>query len=326
MRIVFMGTRDIAIPALQVLIEKAKQGWEIVAVVTQPDRPAGRSARPAMPPVKTLAAANGIPVLQPETLRDDSVLQTLRDLAPDVGIVASYAQLLPRRVLRLPPAGWLNIHPSLLPRHRGPSPVAASVLAGDAVTGVSIIKLVTAMDAGPIVEQVSIPVLPDDTTGSLTARLGDLGAQCLSTLLEDWVAGRITARPQDNAAATHSHLLRREDGLLDWNLPAAALERQVRAFDPWPGTFTLWEGRRLGIIGAQALSTPSAAPPGTVLGLDRVDQRPALLIATGSGQLAAFRLQLEGRKALAADEFVRGQRAITGSQFSLKESPSPPPG
>jgi len=260
--------------------------------------------------------ANGIPVFQPESWRDDAALQTLRDLAPDVGIVAGYAQLLPRRVLRLPPVGWLNIHPSLLPRHRGPSPVAASILAGDTVTGVSIIKLVSAMDAGPVVDQVRIPIRPDDTTGSLTARLADLGAKLLPTLLDRWVAGRITAQPQDNAAATYSRLLHRQDGLLDWNLPAAEVERHVRAYDPWPGTFTFWEDQRLSIIGALATSGPADAPPGAVLRVERVAQRPALIIATGSGQLAAFRLQLEGRKALDADEFVRGRREIVGNRLS----------
>jgi methionyl-tRNA formyltransferase len=314
-RIVFMGTRDLAVPALRVIIEQRDAGWDLVGVVTQPDRAMGRSKQPVAPPVKALAADAGIPVFQPETWRDEAAVELLRGLRPDVGVVAGYAQLLPRRVLRIPPAGWLNIHPSLLPRHRGPSPVAACILAGDAETGVSIIKLVSAMDAGPIVDQVRIPIRPDDTTATLTARLADLGAQRLPTVLDRWVAGSITARAQDDAAATYSRLLTRQDGLLDWTRPALDLERQVRAYDPWPGAYTLLEGRRLSVAAAQAVPTPSTTLPGTVLRLDSVAGRPALLIATGDAQLAAFRLQLEGRRELDAGEFVRGKAGTIGARL-----------
>lgn len=313
MRIVFMGTRDIAEPALCILLDGGVPGRAVIGVVTQPDRPAGRSKQPAASPVKSLAVAAGIPVLQPETWRDAAAIQVLRDWAPDVGVVASYAQLLPRSVLRVPTAGWLNIHPSLLPRHRGPSPVAASILAGDTVTGVSIIKLVAAMDAGPLIAQSEAPIAREDTTGSLTVRLGDLGAHMLSALLDDWVAGRLAPRPQEEEGASYSHRLSRQDGLLDWRLPAAQLARRVRAYDPWPGTFTFWQGRRLNIAGAGAIETPAALPAGTVLTLGQVGNRPALSIATGAGQLAAYRLQLEGRKELDADTFVRGQPGIIGS-------------
>jgi methionyl-tRNA formyltransferase len=314
-RIVFMGTRDLAVRALRVIIDRREAGWELVGVVTQPDRATGRSKQPVAPPVKALAAAAGIPVFQPETWRDEAAVELLRGLRPDVGVVAAYAQLLPRRVLRIPPAGWLNIHPSLLPRHRGPSPVAASILAGDRETGVSIIKLVPAMDAGPIVDQVRSPIRPDDTTATLTARLADLGAQRLPAVLDRWVAGSITPRAQDAAAATYSRLLTRQDGLLDWTRTAVELERQVRAYDPWPGTYTFLEGHRLSVAAAEAMPTPSSALPGTVLRLDRVAGRPALLIATGAGQLAAFRLQLEGRRELEAGEFVRGKAGTIGARL-----------
>lgn len=310
MRIIFMGTRDIAVPALRTLIGSGRPNWHVVAVVTQPDRAAGRSRQPAPSPVKTLAAAAGIPVFQPESWKGADPVATLHELAPDVGVVASYAQLLPRRVLRIPNAGWLNIHPSLLPRHRGPSPVAATILAGDPVTGVTIIKLVSAMDAGPIVAQAGTPLQGDETTGTLTARLGDLGAQLLTTVLDDWVGGHVTALAQDGAAATYSQLLTRQDGLLDWSRPASDLERRVRAYSPWPGTFTFYKGRRLAILSASPIPTPSDAPPGTVLGLEHIAGGMALPIATGSGRLAARRLQLEGRKDLAADEFTRGQPGI----------------
>jgi methionyl-tRNA formyltransferase len=315
MRIAFMGTRDIAVPALHALVTADRPDWQVVGVVTQPDRPAGRSGRPTASPVKSIAQAAGIPVLQPESWRDDAALQALAETAPDVGVVASYAQLLPRRVLRLPAAGWLNIHPSLLPRHRGPSPVAASILAGDTVTGVTIIKLTLAMDAGPVVKQVVVPVKPDDTATTLTARLGDLGGQLLLTILDGWVAGHITAQPQDITAATYSRLLSRQDGLLDWTLPAGELERRVRAYDPWPGAFTFHRGRRLSILRVSALPTPANALPGTVLGTQAVAEQTALRIATGDRVLAVYRLQLEGRRALDAEEFVRGQGGIIGMRL-----------
>ncbi len=318
MRIVLMGTRDIAVPALYALLGRPESGWEVVGVVTQPDRPSGRSKLRAASPAKVIAQSAGIPVFQPESWRDDAAVVWLREMAPDVGIVASYAQLLPRRVLRIPAAGWLNIHPSLLPRHRGPSPVAASILAGDTVTGVTIIKLAPAMDAGPVIKQITVPIRPDDTNRSLTARLGDLGSQLLMTVLDDWVAGTITAQPQDNENATYSRLLTRQDGLIDWNLPASDLERHVRAYDPWPGTFTYLQGRRLSILSARALPTEAEAPPGTVQGLRIVREQKALLVATGDKLLAVYRLQLEGRKPLAAEEFARGQGSIIGDRLTTE--------
>lgn len=326
MRLVFMGTRDVAVPALRALLDTDRPNRHVVAVATQPDRPAGRSKQPAPSPVKAIAAAAGIPVFQPESWRDDDAVAALRALAPDVGVVASYAQLLPRRVLRVPAHGWLNIHPSLLPRHRGPSPVAASILAGDTVTGVTIIKLVSAMDAGPIVAQASTAIQGDDTTAVLTARLGNLGAQLLIAVLEDWVAGRLTAVDQDSSAATYSRLLTRQDGLLDWTLPADELERRVRAYDPWPGTYTFYAGRRLSILRGRALAMPTEAPAGTVLAVQDNVEQLALLIATGDKVLAVDRLQLEGRRALDAAEFVRGQRSIIGERLGDLTPTLPPPG
>lgn len=315
MRIVFAGTRDIAIPALRLLLEGAADRWQLVGVFTQPDRPAGRSKEPVPPPVKVIAENAGLPVFQPESLRDDAALAALRSLAPDVGVVAGYAQLLPRRALRVPSAGWLNIHPSLLPRHRGPSPVAAAILAGDAETGVSLIKLASAMDAGPIVDQTRAPIEANDTAASLTARLGNLGAERLVAVLEDWVGRRITEQPQDDAAATYSRLLSRQDGLLDWTLTAIELDRRVRAFDPWPGTFTFLNGKRLALRHATALAGRQSASPGLILRLDDVTGVPALLVATGDGLLAVRRLQLEGRKEQDAAQFLRGQPGLLGSRL-----------
>ena len=312
MRIAFMGTRDLAVPVLQALIGARNRGWQVVGVCTQPDRPAGRASAPQAPPVKMLALAAEIPVWQPETLRGDVAVRILRDWRPDVGVVASFAQLLPGRVLAVPPAGWLNVHPSLLPRHRGPSPVASAILAGDAEAGVTLIKLVRAMDAGPIVDQIHAPIGPMDTAGELLARLGRLGAERLVAVLDDWVAGRLQARPQDESHATYSRLLTREDGRLDWSLPAADLARRVRAFQPWPGTFTTWQGRRLAILEALASPDQPGRPPGTVLAGQRGPAETVVRIATGDGVLAVRQLQLEGRRALDAATFLRGQPGIFG--------------
>lgn len=310
-----MGTRDIAVPALQALLAPGHAAWQVVGVFTQPDRPAGRAQTPLPPAVKSLALTHGLPVFQPETLRGDDAPALLAELAPDVGVVASYAQLLPRRVLQAARTGWLNVHPSLLPRWRGPSPVAGAILAGDAETGVTIIKLVRAMDAGPIVDQTRAALRPTDTTATLTERLGQLGAERLAAVLDPWVAGAITPVPQDEQAATYRPLLSRADGELDWSQPAAALERRIRAFTPWPGTFTRWDGRRLSILSARAEPGPAGAPPGKALGLAQTAAGPVLRVASGDGVLAVTRLQLEGRRPLDAAEFVRGQPGVVGARL-----------
>ncbi len=313
MRIVFMGTRDIAEHVLGALLEAGRPDWQIVASFTQPDRPLGRSATLQPPPVKLLAQRAGVLVYQPESLRSPEVVHDLQRLSPDVGLVASYAQLLPRRVLAIPPAGWLNVHPSLLPRHRGPSPVTSAILAGDIETGVTIIKLVKAMDAGPIVDQVRTTIGPNESAGALTERLGSLGAERTVAVLDDWVAGKLVAVLQDDSAATYSTRLTREDGRLDWSRPAEELVRRVRAFHPWPGTFTTWEGRRLVVLSAAPIRQESGTAPGTVTGLFDSGSGPVILVATGQGELAVSDLQIEGRRPLSATEFVRGQPALIGS-------------
>ncbi|MCL4543276.1 MAG: methionyl-tRNA formyltransferase [Chloroflexi bacterium] len=321
-RIVFAGTRGLALPVLEMLLSAGSVAeLQVVAVLTQPDRPAGRSSVPVSPPVKELAVAHHIPVLQPESLRTEGSVAALQSLALDAGVVASYAQLLPRRVLRIPTRGWLNIHPSLLPRYRGPSPIATAILEGDDTTGVSIIKLVREMDAGPIVDQVTIPMPDDATTAELLPLLGRMGAERLLATLPGWIAGSIKAQPQDEALATSTRLLSREDALLDWTQPAPRLARQVRAFDPWPGTFT-WLGlRRLSILEAHAITVTVQDPPGTILQVDHRARPPRLVVACGTGALVVTRIQLEGRKAMGVDEFARGQRDLTGRQLAATPLP-----
>src|SRR3954447_15140042 len=247
MRILFLGTPTFAAWPLRRLVDA---GHEIVGVVTQPDRPAGRSRALQAPPVKQVAVELGIPFLQPPTLRDESVVDLLRALRPDVGVVAAYGEILRRVVLEIPPLGYLNIHPSLLPLYRGPAPVAAAIRNGDSAAGVSVILLERAMDAGPILVQATVPLDGSEHTGPLTDRLFELGADLLVKALPLYATGELQPTTQDHDRATFTKMLTRDDGRLDWSLPAVELERAVRAFDPWPGTWTTLDGQPLKILRA----------------------------------------------------------------------------
>ena len=258
-RAVFMGTPDFALPALDAL---AHAGCDIIAVYTQPDRRAGRGRRATPSPVKRAALERGLPVYQPASLRrDPAARQQLAALQPHIIVVAAYGLFLPPKTLALPPLGALNIHPSLLPLYRGPSPVASAMLAGDAITGVTIILLDEGMDSGPILAQRETPIGATETAGALTARLFAMGATLLTETLPAWRARRISPTPQDESRATTTRLLSREDGAIDWQMPAAQIARQVRAYHPWPSAFTHWNGKMLKIIEASAVDGRPALPP-----------------------------------------------------------------
>lgn len=305
-RAVFMGTPDFALPALDAL---ADAGCHIAAVYTQPDRRAGRGKRTTPSPVKQAALERGLPVYQPASLRrDPAARRRLADLAPHLIVVAAYGLFLPAETLALPPLGALNIHPSLLPLYRGPSPVASAMLAGDATTGVSIILLDEGMDSGPILAQRETPIGADETAGALTARLFDMGATLLTETLPAWRARRIAPAPQDESRATITRLLSREDGAIDWSMPAAQIARQVRAYHPWPGAFTHWNGKLLKIAEARALDAPADSAPGVALALPQ-----GVAIAAGEGALLPLTLQLEGRRAVSAAEFTRGYPDFIGA-------------
>jgi methionyl-tRNA formyltransferase len=282
--------------------------------VTQPDRPVGRSARPVPPPVKSLAQEHGLPVLQPPSLRRPAALAALARLRPEVGIVAAYGAILRPDVLALPPQGYLNVHASLLPRWRGAWPVGAAILAGDAETGATIMRLDAGMDTGPILARRPTPIRPQDTTASLQERLATLGADLLVEVLPAYLAGRLVPEPQDDRAATYSQMVRKEDGRLDWSRPAPELERQVRAMQPWPVAWTVWGDKTLRILAAHVLpGTPEGAPaeetePGRV-----VRHRSGVAVATGAGWLGLDRLQLEGRGVVTGEAFVNGYRTFPGS-------------
>jgi methionyl-tRNA formyltransferase len=257
-------------------------------------------------------------VYQPGSLRKPENLALLRNLAPDLIAVAAFGQILPPEVLRLAAHGCLNVHASILPRHRGASPVAAAILAGDQETGVTIMLMEEGLDTGPILAQVSTVIDSRETAGELTTRLADLGAHLLVEMLPRWLSGGIQPLTQDQARATMSRILKKTDGWLDWTKPAHDLDRQVRAYAPWPGTVTAWQGKQLKIIQASPLASvggASSAEPGVVsLSRDPLGQE-AIVCSCGEGSLCLQVVQLEGKRPLSASEFVRGYRAIIGSRL-----------
>ncbi len=310
MRIIFMGSPEFAVPPLRHLLLSR---YPVVAVYTQPDRPAGRGRPPAAPPVKRLALEWGLAVRQPESLRRPEAVAELADLSPDVIVVAAYGQILPPSVLAIPRCGSLNIHPSLLPRFRGASPVAAAILAGDEFTGVSIMLMDKGMDTGAVLGQAQIPVADGDTTGSLTAKLARVGAGMLLELLPRHLSGGIVPRPQDEARASYCRPVPKEAGEISWGLPAKELARRVRAYNPWPGAYTRWQGRRLKILSAVLLAGEAGQPAGQVVSLG---DGSAFGVATGEGVLAVCELQLEGKRVVSAAEFLHGQRGFIGAELS----------
>jgi methionyl-tRNA formyltransferase len=300
-----MGTPDFAVPVLKALIGR----YEIVGVVTQPDRQVGRGHKVEAPPVKVLALAHDLPVLQPASLRRPDAVAELRALLPEVIVVAAFGQILRAEVLTIPPKGCLNVHASLLPKYRGAAPIAAAILAGEEKTGVTIMLMDEGMDTGPILSQATCPIFPQDTGESLSARLAQLGANLLMDTLPRWLAGEIQPRPQDHSQATYSRIIAKEDGLIDWSQSAVEIWRRSRAYYPWPSTYTYWRGKLLKVLRAEPLPLWSGEDkPGQVMALDE-----GLAVATGEGALLLREVQLAGKKSMDAGDFARGQRDFVGS-------------
>ncbi len=321
MRLVFLGTPKFALPSLRRL---AADGYDIVGVYTRADRPAGRGRPITPPPVKAAALELGLPVFQPVSLRRPEALEELASLRPDVIVACAFGQILRQPVLDIPPKGVLNIHPSLLPRHRGASPIQGAILAGDDETGVTIMLMDAGLDSGPILRQRSLPISPWDSGGSLGEKLSLLAADLLAETLPLWLAGQIEPRPQDEAQASYTPLIQKEDGAIDWTRPAVEVWRQVRAFNPWPGAATMLDGETLHIWEAWPLPAEGGTgEPGTVLPLSPAEreklppeaQQEALAVQTGEGLLVALRLQRAGRRALPAAEFIRGLRDLFGRRL-----------
>jgi methionyl-tRNA formyltransferase len=304
-RLVFMGTPRFGELVLSALVAH----HDIVAVVTQPDREAGRGRKMSASAVKALALRHGLPILQPTTLRSPELLQHLRSLEPDVIAVAAYGKILPSAVLSLPGCGCLNVHASLLPRHRGAAPIPAAILAGDSRTGVTIMRMEEGLDTGPILTQAGLDIGSDDTTAALTEKLGSLGGQLLVETLPRWLAGEIPPEVQGISPTPYAAQLRREDGHICWTEPAEMIARRCRAFYPWPGAFAQWGERELKILRAQT-STGEAhrQAPGTV-----VDFSSGIGVVTGAGLLILNEVQLAGKRPMPAHSFVIGQRGFVGS-------------
>lgn len=306
--VVFMGTPEFAVPSLQALIETQT----VAGVVTQPDRPAGRGQRVVASPVKRIALEAGLPVIQPRTLgvREPEALAQLKAWAPDAIVVCAFGQILKPAVLDLPPHGCLNVHASLLPRHRGAAPIPVAILAGDSETGVTLMRMDAGLDTGPLLARRSEPISPDDTAFALGQRLARLGATLLAEILPGYLAGKLTAEPQDNALATYAPQIKKADGRLDFTRPVVELERRVRAFNPWPGAFALWQDQPLRILRA-AVAANVEGEPGSVKNTDR---GPA--IACGSGSLLLLEVQPAGKKPAPAADFVRGARGFIGARLN----------
>ncbi len=307
MRTIFCGTGPIGLPALAALAESDQH--KPCAVFTQPDNPAGRGLHPRPSAIKQFALEKNLPLFQPEKIRSPEALETLRQLAPDLMVVAAYGQLLPPAVLGLPRLGCINLHASLLPRHRGASPINAAILAGDQETGITVMHMDAGLDTGDILLADSLPISPEDTAGTLHEKLAALAAPSLLRALELLETGQSPRTPQDPALATHAPKLKKTDGLLDWNEPAEALARRVRALSPWPGAFTHLGGQSLKIHKACAVA--GQGEPGTVLSATN----EGIAIAAKSGCLLLIELQLEGRKRLPASEFLRGHPLPPGQKL-----------
>lgn len=314
-RVVFMGSPDFAVRSLAAV---HKAGYRIVGVYTQTDKPSGRGRTVDMSAVKQYAVGNGLPVFQPVTLKTPQALADMKLLEPDVMVVAAYGKILPDAIVNVAPFGCLNVHPSLLPLYRGATPIPASILNGDTVTGVSIMMIKPGpVDSGPVLAQTKVAIDPRDTTGTLTKKLSEIGAELLVETMHEWLhhqsdAQKITPQEQDSSKATIARLTKKEDGEIDWGLSAKELWLRVRAYNPWPTAYTRWNGRLLKILEAEPVNgNGSGKKPGTVVSLKQ--KVIACGVVTGDGVLGLKTIQLEGRNATSSSSFINGARDFVGS-------------
>jgi len=303
-RIIFMGSPEFAVPTLQRLTgggKKRNQSYEVVGVVTQPDRPSGRGRQLKAPPIKKLALDMGLPLIQPEKIRQPEAMEQIRSWAPGLIVVAAFGQILRPDILELPSFGCVNVHASLLPRWRGAAPIQAAIIAGDTVTGVTIMKMDKGVDTGGIIAQRALPLDMNDTGGTLTEKLGRLGADLLGETLPDYLSGKLKTQAQDDSKATYAPMLKKEDGRLDLTQPAEELARRVRAFNPRPGTFLEWNGGLLKVHQAH-----SAA--GKAIAGQRLIHEGWAVVGTGNGLIVLDEVQPEGKKPMSGKAFIGGAR------------------
>jgi methionyl-tRNA formyltransferase len=306
MRIVFIGTGEIGVPVLRSLLDSREH--QLVGVVTQPDKPAGREQRIEAPPIKAALAGNALPILQPARIKRAEAVEGIRALAPDVIVVMAYGQILPRSVLEIPCVACLNLHASLLPRHRGAAPIQAAIVEGDRESGITVMYMDEGLDTGDILLQSRLEILPNETGGSLHDRLGQIAPASLDEALTHLQKGNAPRSPQDSSAATYAPKLEREDGRIDWTEPAELIERKIRAFNPWPGAFVLLRSeigraRKLKIFSARLVDATKKTP-GEVF-----RSAGSITIAAKDGTLSLGEIQLEGKRRMSAAEFLRGHAA-----------------
>lgn len=299
LRVVYMGTPDFAVPCLDRLVAEA---YEIAAVVTQPDRPKGRGQKLAASPVKEAALNYGLPVLQPEKIKEAGFIEQLVTLKPDVIVVVAFGQFLPKVLLELPPIGCINVHASLLPKYRGAAPIHWSVINGEQVTGVTTMFMDVGMDTGDMILKAQVPILPDETTGELHDKLKSLGADVLADTLAQLAAGTATRTPQEHSEATYAPLLTRGIERVDWNKPAQAVHNMVRGLNPWPGAYCLHNDKPLKVWRTELWRGTSVGQPGQIIRLGE----DGMVVATGSGGLEVKEVQPESKRRMGAGEYIRG--------------------
>ena len=308
LRVVFLGTPEFAVPTLDALI---RSQHEVVGVVSQPDRPRRRGQRVSPSPVKQRALESSIPVLQPVKMKDETLLSALRALNADLGVVAAYGRILTDDILTIPRLGMINVHASLLPRYRGAAPVHRAIINGERETGVTIMRVVLALDAGPMMASTRRAIGSDETSEVVEQDLARLGASLLVTTVDALADGTATETPQNESETTYAHRLTKEEGVIDWTLPAQQLHNRVRGLQPWPHTQTTLKGHRLIVLRSSAVAEASTASPGTILSATGDDLR----VATGDGALRILELQPEGKRPLTAREFLAGHRLTAGDCF-----------
>jgi methionyl-tRNA formyltransferase len=305
MRIVFMGTPEFAVPSLAALLQSDHR---VVGVVTQPDRPKGRGQELAVSPIKQLALQNNIPILQPIKMKDPAFLESLAAWKPDLIAVAAFGRILPKTILDLPRRGCVNVHGSLLPKYRGAGPIQWAIINGERETGITTMLMDEGMDTGAMLLQEKMPIAPDDTAGTLSAKLAGVGGRLLIETIAQWEKGTLVPQPQDNAQATMAPLLKKEDGLLDWTLTAGQLANRIRGLTPWPGAYTFAKGGRWTIWRASATGQSATAAPGTI----HAATKDAILVATGKGLLAITELQPANSRRMTAAQYLAGHPLAPG--------------
>ena len=303
-RIIFMGTPEFAVESLRACLDVG----DVVAVVTRPDKPRGRGQLSAASPVKRAATQLGIRVLQPIKLREAGFLDAVRELSPDVAVVAAYGKILPRELLEVPGHGCINVHASLLPRFRGAAPIQWAIASGDNRSGVCLMKMDEGLDTGPILRCAEVPIGPEVTSDELQQTLARVGAELIRRYLPDYLSGKLQLTPQSREGVVLAPMLKKEDGQLDFGRPAAELERRVRAFQPWPGAFTRFQGKVLKVH--RARTGARTGSPGTVLAVGE----PGIEVACGEGSLSLLQVQPEGKRTMSSAEFLAGHRIAVGEQ------------